>query len=923
MMRPSHRAIRSAVTLLRLSPGILILFAQSQPRARAQFVQQGSKLADASKSQLGASVALSADGNTALVGAPNATVFIRANNVWSLQGSIPVGIGAVGNSTQANVALSADGNTAIVGGFGDNGGVGAAWVFTRSNGAWTQQGLKLVGKPAVGESVQGSVALSADGNTVIIGGLGDNSGAGAIWVFTRINQAWSQYGGKLVGSGAINGAGGANQGTSVAISGDGNTAIAGGPGDNSCIGAIWVFTRTDGVWSQQGKKLVATDAGFTDCRSKELGLGYSVALSADGNTAITGSEGENGGAGAVWVFTRSNGVWTQQGPELVGSNASTDASQGAAVAVSADGNTLIEGGPFDNITTGGEGAVWVFRRSYTAQGATWTQQGNKLFGSGAVSTAFSEPLQGYSVAISANAGTFIEGGPFDNGGNGAVWVFTQPVATHLAVSAPPSVTAGVPFNFNVTALDAANNTFAGYSGAVQVTSTDGAANLPANTTLSSGTGTFSATLNTPGSQTLTAADTAVSSIAGTSGAIAVSSVATHFTVSAPASATAGTAFNLTVTAQDANNNTITGYSGTVHFTSTDGAAVLPANTTLTNGTGTFVGTLKTAGSQTITAADTASAGVTGTSSPIAVTVLVVVPPTPVSVSPAAGSGMAQTFSFTFSDGAPSGPGWQDLTVVDVLIASALDGRHACYAAFVPGSGSLYLVDDQGDSGGPYSGMVLPGSGSVSNSQCSIAGTGSSAAGSGNTLTLTLAITFTAAFAGNHVMYLAAQDASGNSGWSALGTWNAPGPAAAGPSVSGMSPGRTNNATQAYTFTFTDTNGWQDIAVANVLINSAINGIGACFVAFIPGSGSLFLVDNAGDAGGPYAGMQLPGSGAVSNGQCSIAGAGSSVAMSGNTLTLTVEITFSGSFAGNRVFYLAARSSTLNSGWQAVGTAAVP
>jgi len=294
-------------------------------------------------------------------------------------------------------------------------------------------------------------------------------------------------------------------------------------------------------------------------------------------------------------------------------------------------------------------------------------------------------------------------------------------------------------------------------------------------------------------------------------------------------------------------------------------------------------------------------------------------PAPVSVLPAAGSASAQAFTFTFSDAG----GWQNLTVVDALIASALDGRHACYAAFVPSSGSLYLVDDQGDAGGPYSGMVLPGSGSVSNSQCSIAGTGSSAAGSGNTLTLTLAITFTAAFAGNHVMYLAAQDASGNSGWSALGTWNAPGPAAAGPSVSGMSPGRTNNATQAYTFTFTDTNGWQDIAVANVLINSAINGIGACFVAFVPGSGSLFLVDNAGDAGGPYAGMQLPGSGAVSNGQCSIAGAGSSVAMSGNTLTLTVEITFSGSFAGNRVFYLAARSSTLNSGWQAVGTAAVP
>jgi hypothetical protein len=154
---------------------------------------------------------------------------------------------------------------------------------------------------------------------------------------------------------------------------------------------------------------------------------------------------------------------------------------------------------------------------------------------------------------------------------------------------------------------------------VHFTSSDGASVLPANATLTNGVGTFSATLKTAGSQTITATDTVTSSITGTSNAIAVSAAAaTHFTVSAPGSATAGTAFNFTVTAADQFNNTATSYSGTVHFTSSDGASVLPANATLTNGVGTFSATLKTAGSQTITGTDTVTSAITGTSTPILV-----------------------------------------------------------------------------------------------------------------------------------------------------------------------------------------------------------------------------------------------------------------------------------------------------------------
>ena len=294
-----------------------------------------------------------------------------------------------------------------------------------------------------------------------------------------------------------------------------------------------------------------------------------------------------------------------------------------------------------------------------------------------------------------------------------------------------------------------------------------------------------------------------------------------------------------------------------------------------------------------------------------------------SASPGAGSTMNQTLTFTFSD--PTG--WQNLGVVNILINNFLDGRHACYIGFMASgasSGSLFLVDD---GGGSYSGVVLPGNGSVQNSQCSVAGAGSSVAGSGTTLTLNLAITFSASFAGNKIMYLAAQDNSGNnSGWQALGTWHVPSPAAAGPAAGGVSPPRSNSPNQTLTFTFTDTNGFQDLSVLNVLINDFLDGRHACYVAFVPNgatSGSLYLVDDAGDAGGPYSGISLPGPGTVTNSQCSVNGAGSSVTTSGNTLTLTLAIAFNQNFAGDRVIYLAARSNTLNSNWQSMGSITLP
>jgi hypothetical protein len=412
--------------------------------------QQGSKLVGtdaAGAAQQGWSVAISADGTTAIVGGPYdnsyagaARVFTRSGGAWPQQGSKLVGAGAVatggvGVGQGASVAVSADGNTAIVGGGGDNSGAGAAWVFTRSGGAWSQQGSKLVGSGAAGASQQGrSVGISADGETAVVGGLEDNSLAGAAWVFARSGGVWSQQGNKLVGTGAV---GTGYQGASVAISADGNSVIVGGWHDNTLAGAAWVFTRSGGVWSQQGSKLVGTGA---------VGQAYqggSVALSADGSTAIVGGFYDSSWAGAAWVYTRSGGVWTQQGSKLVGTGSvSAGVQRGYSVAISADGNTAIVGGPGDKFSAG---ATWVFTRS----GGVWTQQGSKLVGTGAVGTAG----QGTSVAISGDGNTAIVGGYTDDTNAGAAWVFAAPTCAWSVVpvanftSSPASPVAGQAVTF--------------------------------------------------------------------------------------------------------------------------------------------------------------------------------------------------------------------------------------------------------------------------------------------------------------------------------------------------------------------------------------------------------------------------------------------------------------------------------------------
>jgi hypothetical protein len=182
---------------------------------------------------------------------------------------------------------------------------------------------------------------------------------------------------------------------------------------------------------------------------------------------------------------------------------------------------------------------------------------------------------------------------------------------------PGSATAGSPFSVTATAKDALNNTAIGYSGTVQFTSSDAAAILPADSTLTAGSGTFSVTLDTPGPQTVVATDTADPSLTGQTSLPIIPGTAASFDVTGIAGpASPGVATDVTVTARDSVGNVATGYTGTVQFSSTDGSAVLPGDYPFTpgnSGNHTFSGgvTLNTSGPQSVTVTDAADNVITG------------------------------------------------------------------------------------------------------------------------------------------------------------------------------------------------------------------------------------------------------------------------------------------------------------------------
>lgn len=343
----------------------------------------------------------------------------------AVSGLIPDAIGYIKASTPGtgdlfgvSIALSNDGNTLAVAAIGENSIVlnsGAAYVFTRSEGLWNLQAFLKASNPGAGDDFGVSIALSGDGDTLAVGayhedsnatGVGgneaDNSAvdAGAVYVFTRSAGVWSQPAYLK----ASNTDAGDVFGVSVTLSNDGNTLAVGGyredsnatgingdQADNSAMdaGAVYAFTRSAGVWSQQAYlKASNTDTG--DLFGSWIymsGDGATLAVGArfedSSATGVGGTEADNSAvdSGAVYVFTRSTGSWSQQA-YLKASNTGAGDLFGAMVALSNDGNTLavgarqeasnatgLNGNQADN-SAPNAGAVYVFIRD----GVTWRQE---------------------------------------------------------------------------------------------------------------------------------------------------------------------------------------------------------------------------------------------------------------------------------------------------------------------------------------------------------------------------------------------------------------------------------------------------------------------------------------------------------------------------------------------------------------------
>ena len=364
--------------------------------------------------RFGSPVSVSKEGTTALIRAGNndnprenntgsAYVFTQAGDKWRQQQKFTSDND--GDNFGFTLSLSGDGTTAVVGAAEDNlngDSVGSAYVFTETDGGWTQQ-QKLTADDGDSSDFFGrSVAVSGDGTTIIIGTADDDPNgpsAGSAYIFIKRNGEWIQQQ-KLA---AADGDERDLFGRSVSVSEDGKTALIGAFFDEDPngkrAGSAYVFTETDGEWAQQ-QKLAANDGEGGERRSEQDKFGDPVAISGDGTTALIGAPNTD----SVYVFTESNGEWTQQ--QKFSRNDSTRF--GETVTVSDDG-TIVFIASFKEI--------YVF----TESDGEWSQQQKLTPDDSNPDDDFA-----FAVSLSGDRTTAFVGAPDDNpngSGSGSAYVF--------------------------------------------------------------------------------------------------------------------------------------------------------------------------------------------------------------------------------------------------------------------------------------------------------------------------------------------------------------------------------------------------------------------------------------------------------------------------------------------------------------------
>jgi hypothetical protein len=416
----------------------------------------------------GYSVALSSDGTTALVGSEGAAYIFQTSSEgsWASNSAATASlVGAPGDSSEVSVALSANGTTALIGDPDVNSGAGAAYVFhVGSETSWASSSAPTATLTSGSGSFfnfGSAVSLSSDGTTALIGAVSINLAPGAAYVFNVSSQA-SWVTSAMPAATLTNSAVSTDEelGYSVALSSDGTTALIGAPGND----AAYVFQATANEDSWATTSSTSTPIAALTSPSS-VGFGASVSLSEDGTTALVGAPGGPESIGTAYVYNVSSETsWmSSSAPNATlmdGSN-NYDDGLGSGVALSQDGKTALVGA--DSIASLA-GAAYVFQATSET---SWTSSSTPI---ASLSNSSGSPGDrfGSAVALSSDATTALIGAYEANNGTGGVYVYAPPSATYT-LTADKSGTGTGTVTTTDSAIDCGSTCTATYGTGSQVT----------------------------------------------------------------------------------------------------------------------------------------------------------------------------------------------------------------------------------------------------------------------------------------------------------------------------------------------------------------------------------------------------------------------------------------------------------------------
>jgi uncharacterized membrane protein len=285
-----------------------------------------------------------------------------------------------------------------------------------------------------------------------------------------------------------------------------------------------------------------------------------------------------------------------------------------------------------------------------------------------------------------------------------------------------------------------------------------------------------------------------------------------------------------------------------------------------------------------------------------------------SATPSSGTGASQNFALQYSSTA----GFTDLSTLWVWFSETLASpvSNSCLAYYERTTNRLFLLNDAGTA---WSSAVITTGSNLENSRCMIQTASSVISGTGNSLTLSLAMVFKPAFNGSKSIFMYAAGSSGAaSGWQTKGSWTVSGTVSV--TADSASPNSGSGANQAFSFTYSDSAGYTDLATAWVWFNAATVA-NSCLIYYDRPTLRLFLLDDAGASW--MGGVTVPNVGVLENSQCSIQLTTTTVQGPPTGLILNLSLAFKPAFAGTKTIFMYAAGSSANSGWQTRGSWTVP